>query len=120
MVKSLFSGWFPLNLEPVTELMGFRSPKAKLCVQNCTDHKAWQILEVAKLIRSKKRYIFVVSQITFESLSDELLYSYVKSCRRNTPSSIPTVDDLFQSVNNSPNENVKAAFQFAYYWCVGN
>lgn len=47
MVKALFSGWFPLYLEPVTELLGFRSPKAKWCVQNCTDHhKAWQILEV--------------------------------------------------------------------------
>lgn len=47
MVKSLFSGWFPLYLEPVAELLGFRSPKAKWCVKNCTDHhKAWQILEV--------------------------------------------------------------------------
>lgn len=54
MVKALFSGWFPLYLEPVTELMGFRSPKAKLCVENCTDHhKAWQILEVTKLILSR-------------------------------------------------------------------
>lgn len=53
MVKALFSGWFPLYLEPVAELMGFRSPKAKLCVENCTDHhKAWQILEVTMLILS--------------------------------------------------------------------
>lgn len=50
-------------------------------------------------------------------MSDELLYSYVKSCRQNTPSSKPTVEDFFQEVNHSPNENVKAAFQFAYYWC---
>lgn len=47
MVKALFSGWFALYLEPVTELLGFMTPKAKLFVQNCSDHhKAWQILEV--------------------------------------------------------------------------
>lgn len=47
MVKALFSGWFPLYLEPITEMLGFLTPKAKWCVENCTDHhKAWQILEV--------------------------------------------------------------------------
>lgn len=52
MVKSLFSGWFPLYLEPVAELLGFRSPKAKWYVQNCSDHhKAWQILEVQQNVR---------------------------------------------------------------------
>lgn len=47
MLKALFTGWFPLFLEPVTELLGFLSPKAKSYVKNCSDHhKAWQILEV--------------------------------------------------------------------------
>lgn len=46
-LKALFAGWFPLYLEPITEMLGFLSPKAKWCVENCTDHhKAWQILEV--------------------------------------------------------------------------
>lgn len=54
-------------------------------------------------------------QITFESTSDELLHSYVKSCRLNT--TVPSVDDFIEKVNHSENENVKAAFQFAFYWC---
>lgn len=56
-------------------------------------------------------------QITFESLSDELLHSYVKVCRENTPPLKPTIEGFIQKVNESENENVKAAFQFVYYWC---
>lgn len=45
------------------------------------------------------------------------MHSYVKVCREETPSSKPTVEGFVQKVNESENENVKAAFQFAYYWC---
>lgn len=38
-------------------------------------------------------------------------------CREKTPSLKPTVKGFIQAVNESSNENVKAAFQFAYYWC---
>lgn len=30
---------------------------------------------------------------------------------------MPTVEGFIQKVNGCENENVKAAFQFAYYWC---
>lgn len=56
-------------------------------------------------------------QITFEALSDELLHSYVEACRKTLPRREPTIDDFLQNVAQTGNENVKAAFQFAYYWC---
>lgn len=68
MVKALFAGWFPLYLEPVAELLGFHSPKAKWCVQNCTDHhKAWQILEV-----QQKGHIIVSLDLKFSIFADHI------------------------------------------------
>lgn len=39
----------------------------------------------------------------------------MKTCRASE--TIPTVDGFIAKVNASENENVKAAFQFAFYWC---
>lgn len=41
----------------------------------------------------------------------------MKACRQNTANPTPSVEGFFQLVNESENENVKAAFQFAFYWC---
>ncbi len=51
----------------------------------------------------------------FESITDELLHSYVKKCRLDATA--PSVDDFIGKVDSCKNENVKAAFQFAFYWC---
>lgn len=62
-------------------------------------------------------YLLLTLQIAFESVSDELLHEYIKYNRKSPTTVAPSVEDFFQQVKNSKNENVKAAFQFCYFWC---
>ncbi|CAL8110280.1 unnamed protein product [Orchesella dallaii] len=100
ILRSIFAVWFPFTIEPIAELLGFRSAKAKSYCQSGSDHhKSWSIL-----------------RIVFEGIVDELLYSYVVK-GLSEPTIGPTVDDFMAKVKTSLNENVIFAHQFAFEIC---
>ncbi|XP_060557718.1 uncharacterized protein LOC132718104 isoform X2 [Ruditapes philippinarum] len=89
VVKSCFKLLWDISLQDLAQMLGFRTPRALVCCQNCTDHhKAWMMLK-----------IFLFGTI------DELLYTYVSFIRIEKQT--PTVDGLYAYKAQSEDKNYR-------------